>query len=100
MNASADIVRLRNGGDAPRVVVQTTLITLQKFETDYPDTLRSLALLAANPGHDVPAEDILRMVSYAMADSTQALHKIVRDIVLSAVEIEGDKVRLVPPALR
>lgn len=97
MNAATQIVSLRNGGEVARVVVATTLITLRKFEADHPSTLRSLALLAANPGHDVPAEDLDRLVAYGMADSTPALHESVRDIVVSAVEIDGADVRLVSP---
>ncbi|MFI5748903.1 hypothetical protein ACIBBE_23910 [Streptomyces sp. NPDC051644] len=93
-------VNLRNGGQAARPVVQTTLMTLEMLHTQRPSALRELALLAADPTYDPDAEDLQFLTHLRMVGNHLIMHDSTRDIVRSAVEVDGDDIRLVDPAVR
>lgn len=91
---------LKNGADVADSLVATVLVTLRQLakSEDFPEfiALYDLARLARDRSYDVGFSKQL-LQRWGLLDGSGVLHDSVRNIVLSAVEVDGGEVRIVNP---
>jgi hypothetical protein len=95
MPGPQDQVRLKDGFEAPRAVIQTTMTTLQHLAAGEPLALIELTAACRNPAHKAWTGATATLTHFALAeqvngDGTLRIHEIVRHVVLSAVEGEDE----------
>ena len=87
--SGSDLLKLRNGGKAPRAVVMTTWLAVKRL-ADRGEVTDLMALyeareLARDPQHKLwpGTDETLR--NFALIDSGGTMHGITRDVILSSV---------------
>jgi hypothetical protein len=91
MPGPLDLIRLKDGFEAPDAAVRTTMINMQHVAETEPLALIELTAACRNPAHKAwPGATgtltRLALVQDVHEDGTLRIHEIVRHVVLSAVE--------------
>lgn len=94
------MITLRNGDQVPTVIAQTTIMTLRHLHAEHPAALLSLIRLAHDPEYELLTTDQAVLRHFAITKANGSLHPSVASTVISATEVTGDTVRLIPPATR
>ena len=88
-----ETVTLKNGAEAARVLVSTTMLALRALNEQQPVALYELTMACRDKGHVMfgnsgSVAKSLALVESQDADGRARIHDAVRDIVLSAVSGE------------
>ena len=102
MNDPLELLKLKNGGEAPAAAVWATMTSLKAMMTSGLPSMFAVIELADHVRRDKRIPDATRalLVQRGLMEPDGSIHDIVRDVILSAAQGEGVSFALVSPVVK
>ena len=95
----SEVVKLKNGSEEFGPAVYATVFALKKLFQNDPIAFFDLVSKCRDQNHQFSSDAETRLKALAIVDSDGTIHSIVKNVVLSAVEGDGLKMKIVTPVL-
>lgn len=95
----SEVVKLRNGSEEFGPAVYTTVLVLKKLSQNAPAYLFELVCKCRDQDYQFSGDAETRLKALAIVESDGSITNTVKNVVLSAVEGDGFKMKFVNPVL-
>lgn len=90
-------VTLKNGAIEAKPLVVVTYMTLERLFDENPFMLADLYYKCKDDSSWILSQHQAELEQLSLIDSNENIHDSIKNIVLSSIEINGDKIKLVSP---